>query len=132
MSHDITIRSRPTAVRHVWTAGCLYAGVLVIAGVLTWVFGAQPVPSPLLVYGIVVGFVLVFSRGLYNRSIVSGLMLLGSAFGPTVRGVGYWFTGAGVEFATVQLVVAGVVAVAGLAFGVQVIRALLALWKGET
>lgn len=132
MSHDISIRSRPKAVRRVWTVGCLYAGILVLAGLMSWMVGAQPVPSPLLVYGIAVVFVLVFSRGLYNRSIVSGLMLLASAFGPAIRGLSYWFTGADADAGTVELIVAGVVAVAGLGFGVQIVRALLALWRGES
>lgn len=131
MSHDITIRSRPTALRRVWTTGCVYAGVYVLAGLSCWIFGIHVVPRPLLLYGLAAGVVLTFSLGLYNRSIVSGLMLLGIALGPTARGLFNWAIGGAPEIGIAGLVVKGGIALVGLAFGLQIIRALRALWRGD-
>lgn len=83
-------------------------------------------------YGIGAVVVLVFSRGLYNRSIISGILILLVALGPTIRGMIQWTMG-GVELGQPALtVMRGTVALSGLGLSVVVVRAIYRLSRGES
>lgn len=122
--------SSPT-LRWVWIAGCIYATLVVFVGLLKWALDAFG-SAGLLGHGLAAIAVLVFSRGLYNRSLVSGVLLLVTALGPTVSGFVRW----GLEGRAMEVSALGgletTVLVAGLGLGTLVFRALYRLYTDRT
>jgi len=79
------VRTSIPTLRWVWIGGCIYATLVILVGVLEWGFLGAAGPLGLLGYGIGAVPVLLFSRGVYNRSLVSGILLLGTALGPALQ-----------------------------------------------
>lgn len=125
-------RSNSAPLRHAWIAGCAFAGLLLLVGVAGWALQVGPGRETLMGYGIGAVVVLVFSRGLYNRSIMSGILILLVALGPTIRGLLQWAMG-GLELGQpAPAVMRGAVALSGLGLSAMVIRAIYHLSREET
>jgi hypothetical protein len=114
-------------LRWVWIGGCLYATLFVLVGLLKWEFSGAFGVAGFLGYVLAAIAVLVFSRGVYNRSLVSGVLLLGTALGPTVSGFIRW----GLEDHPIEAAVFGgldaVILLAGLGLGALVFWGLYRL-----
>lgn len=125
------MKFRPSipSLRWVWVGGCIYATLVVLAGLLKWAFLDAFGSVGVLGYGLAAIAVLVFSRGAYNRSLVSGVLLLGTALGPTLSAIARWSLE--VSPAIEGAVLAGLDAVihlAGLGLGALVLRAFYRLY----
>jgi hypothetical protein len=137
------LRSKGKPLRRVWLAGCIYAGLLFLAGVAGHIlqvgspivgshagpqvgsqieFSRELLVEVLIGYGIGAALVLAFSRGLYHRSIASGVLLLVVAIGPIGRAVLKWTLG-GVELGPLALM-NGVLALSAMVLAAMVIRAI--------
>ena len=81
-------------------------------------------PLGLLGYGIGAVPVLLFSRGVYNRSLVSGILLLGTALGPALQAGVQWSMGVSAFEASVSGVMDVTLLLTGLGLGALVLRAL--------
>jgi len=118
------VRTGIPALRWVWIGGCIYATLLILVGVLEWGFLGAADPLGLLGYGIGAVPVLLFSRGVYNRSLVSGILLLGTALGPALQAGVQWSMGVPAFEASVSGVMDVTLLLTGLGLGALVLRAL--------
>jgi len=119
--------SRIPALRWVWIGGCIYATLFILVGLLKWGFSGAAGTASTLGYGIGAIPVLVFSRGVYNRSLVSGGLLLATALGPVVRVGVRWSMGVPAFEASVFGVLDVMILLAGLGVGVLVVHAFYRL-----
>lgn len=125
-------RSNSEVLQRAWVAGCAFAGLLLLIGAAGWVLQVGPGRGTLVGYGVGAVVVWVLSRGLYHRSIVSGLLLLIVALGPIVRGVILWTMGVMELGPSVAVLMEGAVALSGLGLSALVIRAIYDLSSEET
>lgn len=106
----------------------MYATLVFLVGFLKWALGVVGSVG-FLGHGLAAIAVLVFSRGVYNRSLVSGVLLLGTALGPTVSGLS-------LEGRVMEVSALGGLEVtnllAGLGLGALVLRALYRLSTDRT
>lgn len=135
------LRSNRTSLRRVWIAGQIFAGLLFlvrVAGHLLQVsshagpqvgFSRELLAEALVGYGIWTVAVLAFSRGLYYRSIVSGVLLLIVALEPIGRVVLELMVGP-VEFElSVLALMNGALALSAMGLIVIVVRAIYELTR---
>mgnify|MGYP006291204353 CR=1 FL=1 len=130
--YAMQFRSNSAPLRHAWIAGCAFAGLLFLVGVAGWALQAGPGREALMGYGIGAVVVWVFSRGLYNRSIMSGILILLVALGPTIKGLLQWTMGVMELGQPASVLMRGTVALSGLGLSVMVIRAMYSLSRGES
>ncbi|WP_259131293.1 hypothetical protein [Salinibacter ruber] len=126
------LRSNIDSLQRAWVAGCIFAGLLLLVGLAGWILQVGFSRGTLVGYGFGSVVVLVFSRGLYHRSIVSGVLLLMTALGPIVRAVVQWMMGAVELGQSVSILMEGAVALSGIGLSVMVIRAIYDLSSEET
>jgi hypothetical protein len=125
-------RSNSTSLQRVWLSGCSFAGLLLLIGGAGWILQVGFSLGTLIGYGVGAVVVLVFSRGLYHRSIVSGILLLMVALGPIVQGVAQWTMGAVGLQPSILVLMKGAVGLSGIGLSVMVIRAIYDLSSEET
>ena len=125
-------RSDSKSLHRAWIAGCIFAGVLALTGIASWLLDVGFSRGTLVGYGIGAVGVVVFSRGLYHRSIVSGGLLLLAALGPIVRETAQWTMGAAEPEPSVAVLMRAVVALSGLGLSLVVIREMYDLLSEET
>jgi hypothetical protein len=125
-------RSNSRSLQRVWLSGCSFAGLLLLIGGAGWILQVGFSLGTLIGYGVGAVVVLVFSRGLYHRSIVSGILLLMVALGPIVQGVAQWTMGAVGLQPSILVLMKGAVGLSGIGLSVMVIRAIDDLSSEET
>lgn len=121
------VRSNIPSLQRAWVAGCIFSGVLLLMGGTGWLLDVGVSRGTLIGYGVSALVVLVFSRGLYHRSIVSGVLLLPVALGPMIQGVVHWTTGPVGLGQSFSVLLKGGVALFGIVLTVMVIRAIYRL-----
>lgn len=124
-------RSNGKSLRRAWLAGCIFAGLLLLVGIVGWILQVGFSRGTLVGYGIGSVVVFVFSRGLYHRSIASGVLLLVLALGPIIQGVFQWTMGPVEVQQPVLVLMKRAVALSGMVLSVMVVRAIYDLGSGE-
>lgn len=112
------------SLHHAWVAGCLFSGLLLVMGVASWFFDAGTSHGALVGYGVGAVAVLILSRGLYHRSIVSGSLLLMVALGPIVQETVQWTMGVSTLSQSASMFIEWTIALCGLGLGIAVIRGI--------
>ena len=125
-------RSNSKPLQRVWFAGCVFAGLLLLTGGAGWILPIGFSLGTLIGYGVGAVVVLVFARGLYHRSIVSGILLLMVTLGPIARGMVQWTMGTAEMEQSVAVLMKVGVALSGIGLSMLVIHTIYNLSSEES